>query len=55
MTDLDMTLDVVAERFKRAAPAADFWSLRLVDERYEGLSVRQQVVQPPDNQHNRGA
>ena len=48
-------LEDLAQRFLRIAPAAEFWSLRLVEDHLEGLSVRQDVLQPLDNQHSTGA
>jgi len=36
----------VATAFRRAAPAADYWSLRLVSEETEHLAVRQGVTEP---------
>jgi predicted Zn-dependent protease len=36
----------IEERFLRVAPKADFASLRMVDERYEMLAVRQDILQP---------
>ncbi|MGI4848188.1 MAG: TldD/PmbA family protein [Janthinobacterium lividum] len=41
--------------FKSVAPAVDFCSLRLVDERSETLAVRQNVLQPVDSFIDRGA
>src|ERR1700740_1669251 len=37
----------VERRFREVAPAVDFCSLRLVEERDEHLSVRRGVAQPP--------
>ncbi len=34
------------ERFRELAPAADFWSFRMVSERNEVIQVRQDVLQP---------
>jgi len=39
-------LHQIAERFAAAAPACDYWTLRLVDEESEHLAVRQGVVEP---------
>lgn len=36
----------IVERFRCVQPAVDFWSLRIVHERSESLSVRQDVVEP---------
>ena len=48
-------LDAVAARFRDVAPRAEFWSLRLVDERNEQLAVRRGVVQPPHVTYDSGA
>jgi predicted Zn-dependent protease len=48
-------LDAVAARFRAVAPAADFCSLRIVDERNEHLAVRRGVVQPPHVTYDCGA
>ena len=49
-------LDAVAARFRAVAPAAaDFCSLRIVDERNEHLAVRRGVVQPPHVTYDSGA
>jgi predicted Zn-dependent protease len=48
-------LDDIARRFHSLAPAVDFWSLRLVDERRERVAVRQDVLQPIDTRCSRGA
>ena len=45
----------IATQFKHNAPAVDFWSLRLVERRYEGLMVRQNVPQPITNFRSSGA
>ena len=37
---------MMKQRFLAAAPAADFWSFRLVDETMEIIQVRQDVLQP---------
>jgi predicted Zn-dependent protease len=39
-------LEDVARRFRDAAPQVDFWSLRVVSEANEVVSVRRNVVQP---------
>ena len=39
--------DDIVRRFRDVAPAADFWSLRVVAERDDHLAVRRGVVQPP--------
>ncbi|MCE2486907.1 MAG: TldD/PmbA family protein [Desulfurellaceae bacterium] len=43
------------ERFQRIAPRADFCSLRLVEERSQHVSVRQNIVQPVTSSEDRGA
>lgn len=48
-------LDEIATQFKRIAPAVDFWCLRLVERRYQGLAVRQGILQPIHNLHSSGA
>jgi predicted Zn-dependent protease len=48
-------LSDIAGRFARLAPAVDFWSLRLVDEHRESLTVRQDVLQPLHTGLTRGA
>jgi predicted Zn-dependent protease len=48
-------LDDIARRFESIAPAVDFWSLRIVNDRRECVSVRQDVVQPVDNRRSLGA
>jgi predicted Zn-dependent protease len=48
-----MAKDIIAI-FKRLAPPVNFWSLRLVDTREQGLTVRQDVLQPIRNRHSRG-
>jgi predicted Zn-dependent protease len=45
----------VERRFRAAAPAVDFCSLRLVEERDEQLSVRRGVAQPPSTSFDVGA
>jgi len=45
----------VINDFKDVAPAVDFWSLRLVRDETETLSVREGVVQPPSLVQGRGA
>src|ERR671915_249308 len=48
-----MAKDIVAI-FKRLAPPVDFWSLRLIDIQEQGLTVRQDVLQPIRNRYSRG-
>jgi predicted Zn-dependent protease len=45
----------IAASFRQLSCDADFWSLRLSDERAEMLSVRKNVVQPPALLSDRGA
>ncbi len=54
-TDGGSDFDAVAARFRAAAPAVEFCSLRLVDTRDEHLAVRRGVVQPPQITYDRGA
>jgi len=44
----------VIHAFKAVVPAVEFWSLRLVHEETETLSVREGVVQPPSLAQGRG-
>lgn len=48
-------LDEIANLFITQAPAVDFWSLRLVDEKSENIMVRQGVLQPVSTAFNAGA
>ena len=41
-----MTLNEIERSFREVAPRVEFWSLRVVEERNESLSVRRNVVQP---------
>ena len=41
--------------FRKAVPAVDFCSMRLISERSEMLTVRQDVLQPVTNSEDRGA
>lgn len=50
-----MSFQKVVDEFKQVAPKVDFWSLRLVLERSEILSVRENVVQPPQFNQSLGA
>jgi predicted Zn-dependent protease len=45
----------IARRFQKAAPACDYWTLRLIDETHEGLSVRDDVPEPSSIGSSRGA
>ncbi len=47
--------ELIAERFRAIAPAADFCSLRLVQTRSEFLSVRQNILQPVSTSEDAGA
>jgi predicted Zn-dependent protease len=51
----EIDLDTVAAQFRTVAPAVDFCSLRIVEERDEHLAVRRGVVQPPHVSYDRGA
>ncbi|EIJ34810.1 TldD/PmbA family protein [Thiothrix nivea] len=42
-----MNFQTIINTFKQIAPKVDFWSLRLVLEQSEYLSVRENIVQPP--------
>jgi predicted Zn-dependent protease len=44
----------IINEFKAVVPKVDFWSLRLVDDEYETLNVREGVVQPPRLSQSRG-
>ncbi|MDQ8022352.1 MAG: TldD/PmbA family protein [Moraxellaceae bacterium] len=48
-------LHQTAALFRSLAPAVDFCSLRIVDERSDYLGVRQDVLQPPSTSQSRGA
>jgi len=48
-------LEEVAQRFHQIAPAAQSWSLRVVHQRDETLSVQRGVVQPPRTTEDGGA
>jgi len=45
----------IIHQFKEVAPAVDFWSLRLVIDQQESLTVRQNVAQPPYFAQSQGA
>ncbi len=47
-------LDLIASRFKKIAPADNFWSLRIVNEQSQQISVRQNIVQPLVNSSSAG-
>ena len=47
--------DAVISRFRALAPAVDFCSIRLVDERTEEWTVRNGVLEPPDLRRDVGA
>ncbi len=48
-------LEKVVDRFRKIAPRADFWSIRIVRERGEFISVRRNVMQPLVNSEDAGA
>ena len=48
-------LDRIASLFADIAPAVDYWSVRLVDERAESIEVRDDVVEPPSDERSTGA
>ncbi len=50
-----MNWQPIVDEFKQCVPAVDFWSLRLVDDETETLSVREGVAQPPASAQSRGA
>lgn len=45
----------VADRFRKIAPSVDFWSIRIVREESEFISVRHNVMQPLVNSEDAGA
>ena len=47
--------DSIVARFGAIAPQVDFWSLRLVYEVSESLSMRQGILQPMQHFIQRGA
>ena len=47
--------DKITQRFRRLAPAVDFWSLRLVEQCQQRISVRQGVLEPIGDQRSLGA
>ena len=49
------SMNAVAARFAEHAPAADFWSLRVVETRRQHLCVRQGVLEPPASSSSIGA
>ncbi|HEX8010552.1 MAG TPA: TldD/PmbA family protein [Casimicrobiaceae bacterium] len=48
-------MDIIASAFSRLHGDADFWSLRVVEERAECYGVRKNVPQPPELIADRGA
>lgn len=50
-----MDISKVIDEFKQVAPRVDYWSLRLVFERSEHISVRENVVEPPQLTLSQGA
>lgn len=49
-----MSPENIIKAFKDVVPAVDFWSLRLMIDNSESLTVRQGVVQPPHISQSRG-
>src|SRR5438309_10282865 len=49
-----MSEELIAD-FRRLSCDADFWSLRLTDERAESYAIRKDVAQPPFLLSDRGA
>ncbi len=47
-------LDLLASRFNKIAPAVDFWSLRIVNEHSQRMSVRQDILQPLQSNNSAG-
>ncbi len=47
-------LNLIASRFKKIAPAVDFWSLRIVTEQSQEITVRQDILQPVQNNSGAG-
>ncbi|MFV2060276.1 MAG: TldD/PmbA family protein [Gammaproteobacteria bacterium] len=47
-------LDLIASRFKKIAPAVDFWSLRIVNDQRQQIAVRQDILQPVQNSSSAG-
>ncbi len=52
---MDKQHSQIAQRFQRVMPQVDFCSLRVVHERSESLSVRQNILQPVSNGDDIGA
>ncbi len=52
---MEALLEESARSFAAVAPAADYWSLRLVAERRSALAVRQDVLLPPSTTVTTGA
>ncbi len=48
-------LESITKTFRDVAPQVDFWSLSLVDDRYEALSVRQDILRPVTNWRSAGS
>ncbi len=46
--------DLIKQRFQKVIPNVDFCSLRLVEERSETLTVRQNIAEPPTYQYDVG-
>jgi len=47
-------LELLASRFKKIAPTVDFWSLRIVNDHSQHISVRQDILQPLYNSSGAG-
>jgi predicted Zn-dependent protease len=50
-----MNVEHIVKDFKNAVRGVDYWSLRLVSDRYETLSMRQDVLTPPSLTQSVGA
>jgi predicted Zn-dependent protease len=48
-------LSAIIAEFQHVAPSVDYWSLRIVEDNYESLNIRQNIVQPPYRSQNFGA
>ena len=47
-------LDTIASRFAKLSPAVDFWSLRIVNDYSQYISVRQNILDPVENSNSIG-
>lgn len=50
-----MNIENIIDTFKKVVPNIDFWSIRLVTDRVEDLTVRQGIASPPRTSISRGA